>query len=307
MIAILTAATIAVLPVQVTVPGLNGPLSGTLTDPGGRGPAIVILPGSGPTDRDGNNALGVLAAPYRMLAEALASRGIATLRADKRGMFASKSAVADANAVTIGDYATDAHAWVDLVRQRTGRSCAWLLGHSEGGLIALAAAQKPRGICGVILVAAPGRPLADVLRAQLKANTANAPILDAALGAIDALAEGRRIDPATLPVALQPMFGARIQGFLIDVFAQRPARDAAALTVPLLVMQGDHDLQVSMEDAHLLADADPKATLAIIPGMNHVLKIVAGNDRAANLATYKDSSLPLAPGVVDRISRFVIR
>ena len=65
---------------------------------------MLIVPGSGPTDRDGNNPMGVAAAPYRMLAEALAARGIGSVRIDKRGMFASAGAAADPNAVTIGDY-----------------------------------------------------------------------------------------------------------------------------------------------------------------------------------------------------------
>ena len=89
--------------------------------------------------------MGVAAAPYRMLAEGLAARGVATVRIDKRGMFGSAGAIADANAVTIADYAADVHAWVKAARARTGASCVWVLGHSEGGLVALAAAQQPDG------------------------------------------------------------------------------------------------------------------------------------------------------------------
>ena len=82
---------------------------------------VLIIPGSGPTDRDGNNPLGVTAAPYRLLAEALAAKGVSSVRIDKRGMFGSKAAVADPNTVTIGDYAADTHDWVEAIRDKARR------------------------------------------------------------------------------------------------------------------------------------------------------------------------------------------
>ena len=294
----------------VTIAGPQGALAGTLLDAGseaGRGaPVVVVIPGSGPTDRDGNSPLGMTAASYRLLAEALAERGVSTLRIDKRGMFGSKAAVADPNAVTIADYAADAHRWAAEAAKRTGGRCAWLLGHSEGGLVALKAAQDPRGLCGVILVASPGRPLGAVMREQLRANPANAPLLSPALATIDALESGKRVDPATLPPPLDALFRAEVQGFLIDAFAQDPVTLAARITLPVLIVQGDRDLQVAVADAQALAKADPKATLAIVPGVNHVLKAV-GEGRAANLSAYADPSLPVAPAVVDAIAMAVGR
>jgi len=141
----------------ITAPGPQGPLEGTLLEAGKSAPVVLIIPGSGPTDRDGNNPLGVTAAPYRLLAEALAAKGVSSARIDKRGMFGSKAAVADANKVTIADYAADTHNWVDAIHKRTGAKCVWVLGHSEGALVALASAQNPDGMCGVILVSGAGR------------------------------------------------------------------------------------------------------------------------------------------------------
>ena len=142
-------------------PGPHGPLKATLVMPdagsGRQAPAVLIIPGSGPTDRDGNNPLGIKAATYRLLAEALAQRGLSTVRIDKRGMFASGGAIPDANNVTINDYANDVHAWIKVIKGKTGAPCVWALGHSEGGLVALAAAQNPDGLCGLILVSTPGR------------------------------------------------------------------------------------------------------------------------------------------------------
>jgi alpha-beta hydrolase superfamily lysophospholipase len=268
---------------------------------------VLIIPGSGPTDRDGNNPLGVTAAPYRMLAEGLAKRGISSVRIDKRGLFGSKAAIPDANHVTIADYATDAHAWVKSARAATGAPCVWILGHSEGALVALTAGQKTAGICGVITVSGPGRKLGTVMRDQLQGNPANAPILQPALAALDSLEAGKPVDASALPAPIQPLFNPAVQPFLMNLMAQDPPKLAARLTVPYLIVQGDKDIQVSVEDAKLLAAGQPKAKLDVLPGVNHVLKTVLGDDRAANIATYGDASLPIAPTVVDAIAGFVKR
>lgn len=298
MLAAITASAIA-------APGPNGPLAGTLIDAGTRAPTVLIVPGCGPTDRDGNNPLGVAAAPYRLLAEALGERGISTVRIDKRGMFASKAAIPDANAVSIADYAADTHKWIDAIRSRTGASCVWVLGHSEGALVALQAAQDAKHVCGLVLVAAPGRRLGDVLREQLRSNPANAPLLGSAFASIDSLENGKTVDVKALPAALQALFAPQVQAFLIDLMAHDPARLAARVTLPMLVVQGGRDLQVPESDARRLASAQPEAELLIIPEMNHVLKAVAIEDRAANLATYADPLLRVEPQLVEAIARFV--
>jgi pimeloyl-ACP methyl ester carboxylesterase len=306
MIEILIAAA-AVAAVPITAPGPQGPLAGTFVDAGKNAPVVLIIPGSGPTDRDGNNRLGITAAPYRLLAEALAGKGVSSVRIDKRGMFGSKAAVADANKVTIGDYAADTHNWVVAIRKQTGASCVWVLGHSEGALVALAAAQQPDGICGVILVSGAGRKLSDVIREQLRANPANAPLLDSAMAALDSLELGQHVDVSGMHPALQRLFAPQVQDFLIDVFHYDPAKLAASVKVPMLIVQGERDLQVSSVDARALAAAQPKAKLVLLPQMNHVLKDVESDDHAANLATYADPSLPVDPGLVAAIAAFVKR
>jgi pimeloyl-ACP methyl ester carboxylesterase len=300
-------AAIAAAPVEreLTAPGPQGNLAGTLTDAGKGAPVVLIIPGSGPTDRDGNNPMGVTAAPYKLLAQGLGEKGISSVRIDKRGMFGSKAAIPDANKVTIGDYANDTHAWVTSIRAATGAKCAWVLGHSEGALVALASGQKPDGICGIISVSGMGRRLGTVMRDQLKANPANAPILQPALAALDSLEAGKPVDAATLPAPLAPLFNPAVQPFLIDFMSQDPVKLAASLKVPLLIVQGEKDIQVSVEDAKLLAAAQPKAKLVLVPGVNHVLKAVLGDDRGANLATYGNPSLPIAPDVVDAVAGFV--
>ena len=307
MLAAPVAAADAPRETAVTIKGPAGPLAGTLTNAGRGAPVVVMIPGSGPTDRDGNNPLGVTAGSYRLLAAALGMKGVSTIRIDKRGMFGSKAAIPDANAVSIADYAADAHGWAAEAARRTGNRCAWLLGHSEGGLVALQAAEDPRDLCGVVLVSSPGTPLAETMKAQFRANPANAPILAPAIAAIDALRVGRRVDPATLPAPLPMIFPAAVQGFMIDLFAHDPAALAAKVTLPVLIVQGERDLQVPVGDAQALAKANSRATLVLLPGVNHVLKAVASDDRGANLATYADASLPIAPGVADAVAGFVKR
>ena len=305
MIEVLIAA--AAASAAITAPGPQGPLEGTLLEAGKSAPVVLIIPGSGPTDREGNNPLGVTAAPYRLLAEALAAKGVSSARIDKRGMFGSKAAVADANKVTIADYAADTHNWVDAIHKRTGAKCVWVLGHSEGALVALASAQNPDGMCGVILVSGAGRRMSDIIREQLRANPANAPVLDSAMAAIDSLEQGRHVDVTDMHPALQRLFAPQVQDFLIDMFRQDPARLAAAVKLPMLIVQGERDVQVSVADAKALATAQPKARLVLIPAMNHVLKDVASDDRAANVATYADPSLPVDSTAVDAIASFVKR
>ena len=292
----------------IEAPGPAGPLKGTLLMPAARPSAtIVIIPGSGPTDRDGNNPMGVSGSTYRMLAEGLAAKGIATVRIDKRGMFASAAAIPNANDVTIADYAADAHLWATAARAATGAPCVWLLGHSEGGLVAMAAAQDAADICGLVLVAAPGRKLADVIREQLRANPANAPVLGQALPALDLLEAGRRVDTGGMNPALLPLFAPQVQPFLISLLSYDPARLVGAVSKPVLIIQGERDLQVGVADARRLAAADPKAKLVLVADANHVLKSVVSDDRAANIATYANPDLPLAPGIVDAIAAFVAR
>ncbi len=290
----------------VEAPGPLGPLKGTMLAPERKGaPVVLILPGSGPIDRDGNSAYGIKAATYRLLAEGLAARGIASVRIDKRGIGASAGAVTDGNAVTIEDYVADTKAWVNAIRTKTGASCIWLLGHSEGGLVALDASRTVSDVCGLLLVSAPGRPAAAVLREQFHGNPANAPALADADRAIDSLAAGRTIDVSALHPALQRVFAPATQGLFISIMALDPAKLASADKGPMLVVQGERDLQVSVADAQALKQAHPTAKLVLLPDVNHVLKTVTTDARNVNYAAYADPSLALAPGVVDAIASFV--
>ena len=157
----------------------------------------------------------------------------------------------------------------------------------------------------ILVVSAAGRKLGAVIREQLNANPANAPLLPPAMAALDRLEAGKTVDQSTLPAPLLPLFNAKVQPFLIDLLSKDPAALAAATKLPMLIVQGERDIQVSVADAKALAAAQPAAKLMLVPQMNHVLKDVAADDRASNLATYGNPDLPIDARLADGIAAFV--
>lgn len=287
----------------VTVATEPAAMHGTLLAPDGRiRAAAVIIPGSGPTDRNGDSPLGVSAASYRLLAEALADQGIATIRYDKRGVGASTAAIMAENQLTFDVAVADARLWLNEALSRTGLTCVWLIGHSEGALVAQKAAEgdDPR-ICGLILVSGAGRRIGDVLREQLS-TALPAALRDAAFAALTELEAGRTTEA---PPELAALFRPSVQPYLISWLALDPAHLAASYHGPMMIGQGSTDLQTTLMDAEALHVAQPNAQLTIWEGVNHVLKI-APAERAANSATYTDPTLPLAPGVAEDIAAFIL-
>ena len=286
---------------EVVLPSQPAPLHGTLLTPPDASAVAVILPGSGPTDRDGNSALGVAASTYRLLAEGLADQGVATLRIDKRGVAASAAAGPAEADLRFDAYAADARAWAAEAASRAGKPCAWLIGHSEGALVALKAVQGGDDkICGLILLSGAGRPAGAVLREQLASLPE--PTKTQAFAALTELEAGRTV--ADAPPALAALLRPSVQPYLISWLPLDPAALIAAYDGPVFIGQGTTDLQVSVTDAQALAAADPRATLKLWDGVNHVLK-TAPAGRAANMATYADPALPLAPGVTADVGAFI--
>jgi fermentation-respiration switch protein FrsA (DUF1100 family) len=148
--------------------------------------------------------------------------------------------------------------------------------------------------------------MGQVLRDQLRSNSINAALLPKALKAIAALEEGRHIDPSVMHPALLPLSNPLMQDFLIGEFSLDPAKLIETYRNPILIMQGERDIQVSMSDAERLKRAAPAAKLVLLRDTNHVLKTVTSADWAANAAAYSDPSLPLAPGVIDGIADFIM-
>ncbi len=245
---------------------------------------------------------------YKLLAEGLARRHVSSLRIDKRGLFGSRAAIENPNAVSMDDYVQDVLHWSAAMTQRLHTPGVWLVGHSEGALIALATAANNTGnplLRGLILIAAPGHPLGSVLKNQIISNPANTGIARSAADIIDQLEDGQHIPLADIPAMLQGLFHPDVQGFLIDLFAVDPAQLIKAIDIPILILQGGRDLQVGLADAKRLKHHQPQAVLRVFEHANHLMKEVAQEDRALNIATYSNPALPLIPGLLDSIVEFI--
>ena len=246
---------------------------------------MLIIPGSGPTDRDGNNPLGVTAAPYRLLAEALAaSAASASVRIDKRGMFGSKAAIPDANKVTIADYAADAHAWVASIRAgRPAPNASGCSAIAKAALVALAAAPAARRHLRRDLRRRHGpQARRGDARAIARQPGQRADPRTGAEQAIDTLEAGKTVDAPALPAPLHRCSMPRSSPSSDRPAGAGSAALAASLKLPLLIVQGDPGPAGHRAGcAQALAAAQPKAKLVVVPGVNHVLKAPSGDDRAA--------------------------
>ena len=302
MLSLILAAALLTDPVAapVTLPTDRAPLHGTLLTPDAPRAVAVIVPGSGPTDRDGNSPLGVSGGIYRQLAEGLAERGVATLRFDKRGIAASAFAASDEASLRFDHYVEDARRWAALAAERTGQPCAWLIGHSEGALIAQKAAEGDDTVCGLVLVSAVGQKAGAQIRQQLA--TLPEPLNSQAMAALTDLEAGRATEG---PPELAALFRPSVQPYLISYLALDPIALIADYSGPVLLLHGTTDFQVPIDNAERLAEAQPAARLTRLEGVNHVLRI-APADRAANAATYNNATLPLAPGIADAAASFIL-
>lgn len=287
----------------VTLRTATGEIHGTLSVPDDASrTAVLIIAGSGPTDRNGNSAVtGIATNSYKMLADSLASHRYASLRYDKRGIAASAAAGADESQLTFDDYIDDAVAWVGFLTADERFDRVVLAGHSEGGLIALAAAARCDKVAGVITLAGVGEPIDATLRRQL--GTQPEPYRSECMRIIDELKAGRAVSDV-MP-ALAALFRESVQPFLISQMRYEPAAEARALSVPLLVVQGTTDIQINLNDAMKLSMSNLRAKLAIIKDMNHVLKPCSSHDQQTQLMTYINDTLPLAPTLVATVVDFL--
>jgi pimeloyl-ACP methyl ester carboxylesterase len=277
-----------------------GTLHGVIDLPPGSGPWPVVLlhPGSGPTDRDGNNIL-MRNDSLRMLGRALAAEGIAVLRVDKRGIAASANAMSKEEDVRVDSFASDVVAWTAFLRKDSRFTKVGFVGHSEGSLIGLVATKEARPDAFVSLCG-PGRPFADLVREQLKGALPK-DLLESSDTILGELEAGRPVKD--VPATLRGIFRPSVQPYLLSLFKHDPAKLAAEFPGPVLVVSGSTDIQVPPADGKRLAGA--RGTWVTIDGMNHVLKPVGTTDRAVQVPTYSDRALPLHPKLVPLVAGFL--
>lgn len=288
------------LPMLLSTP--TGKLYGTLLLPDTARrvavPVALIIAGSGPTDRDGNNPM-MKNNSLKMLAEALAKQGIASVRYDKRGVAASAEAGGKEEDLRFEQSADDAVAWSQLIRSDTRFNRLFIVGHSEGSLVGMLAAQKARP-AGFVSLAGAGVSADKLIREQMKPQPK--PVQDMVYPILDSLKMGytvKQVHPL-----LYSLFRPSVQPYLISWFRHDPALEIRKLTMPVLIVQGTNDIQVGLSEGETLAKAQPKAKYVVIDRMNHIFKETDG-DRQANLATYGNPDQLIIPRLPEELGAFI--
>jgi len=287
----------------ITLDTPTGQLAGTLELPAGADkPRVALLiAGSGPTDRDGNSSM----IPGRndslkLLAAGLADAGIATVRYDKRGISGSHAAGSAESALRFEMFVDDAAAWIARLKADPRFASVAVIGHSEGSLIGMLAARQADA-AAFVSIAGIADGASTLMRKQLEGKLP--PELEKESERIlVSLESGVVVDP--VPPALATLFRPSVQPYLISWFKYVPAQRIAELTMPVLVVQGNTDIQVDVVQANRLHGARPGAKLEIIPGMNHVFKHVRAVPEL-QVASYGDPSLPVSPLLVKSIADFL--
>ncbi len=278
-------------------------LYGSLLRPlaGGSYPTVLILPAQG-ADRNGNApADGPKSNMYKMLAEDLAAKGVASLRIDKRGVGASKKAISREEDLRFDTYVEDAVTWAKFLRAQPKVNCMAILGHGEGALVAALAAQKIK-VCAVIEISGAGRPAAAVLAGQLKLANETGGMdkanYDQAVQILNTLSNGKPAgDP---PEKLKALFRSSVQPYLISWLDLNPV-DALKNAPPTLILQGTSDRQLDAADAQKLASGPKFARVAMIPGADHDMKL------RPDAKKDPDITAPMAPQVSTTIADFLKR
>lgn len=283
-------------------------LPGTLTLPANYSrqiPVALIVAGSGPTDRNGNS-VGPLRAQnnsnlYAILAWQLADAGIASVRYDKRAVGENLRKLDIAN-TTIDDFVADAIAGARRLVGDRRFSKVILIGHSEGAELVLQAANRGAPTAGIVMVSGAGRPIMSVLREQISKQLPPEEVLkwDSAFARYL-----RGEDPGDVHPGLKPLLVPVNRKFMQGWSRYDPAAEIARAKVPVLIVQGGRDVQVSEVDARALKAAQPAAKLVIIPVANHVYRSAPSMDRMAQLRLYTDPTVPIVPELTPAIVEWI--
>ena len=286
----------------ISIPVENGNLKVALEKPTEEKPSPValIIAGSGPTDKDGNSVIAGKNDSLKMLAEGLANEGIATIRYDKRGVADNAGLFTKEEDVSFDLFADDAVKIIQYLQSNEAFTSVHVIGHSEGSLIGMIAAQKT-GVESFVSLAGAGREVDELLLEQLAGQLTPA-LTTETKNVITSLKKGEIVE--NVSPELQGLFRPSVQPFMISWLKYNPASIIQKLENRTLIVQGTNDLQVKVTDAEALKKAKNDAVLLYLEGMNHILK-VAPTDRARNLATYSDPTLPLHEELIPAICAFI--
>ncbi len=280
----------------------TGEIEGTLTLPNNTKDLtlVLLIAGSGPTDRNGNNE-SMENNSLKFISDELRKNSIASVRFDKRGIARSRDAMTSEGDLRFDTYVNDVIGWVELISKDKRFSKIVVAGHSEGSLIGMIASAKTKNVKAYISIAGAGRPADEILKEQL--SVAPTSVKDIVYPMIDKLKRGDTL--GDVAPYLASLFRPSVQPYMISWLKYNPQEEIKKLTIPILILQGTTDVQVKEEDANLLAKAQPKAELKIIKNMNHVLKDCETNDKEKQMPIYNNPDLPLNKEFADAFVDFV--
>ncbi len=303
LLLLLNAAVIFAQPIEdsVSLSTTSGILKGSRFLPAGKTsfPVLIIIPGSGPTDRYGNNPMGVKANSYKMMATELSSKNIGVLLFDKRGIAGSRTAAGSEADLRFETYVNDVVEWIQWLQKDKRVKGIFVAGHSEGSLIGILAAQKIK-TQGFISIAGPAKGIAEIITGQYAAQLPKAAVIVDSL--FKRLQNNQPLD--TVPPYLMSIFRPSVQPYMKSWMKYIPCNELNKLTIPILIIQGTTDLQVNAIEAIQLKKCSKNALLVFLDSMNHVLKDASAN-RVQNMATYANPTLPLSAGLMPAIFAFI--
>lgn len=282
-----------------------GTVLGTLTVPkiDYRCPVVLLISGSGPTDRNMNSPMGLKTNSFLLLAEKLAENGIASVRYDKRGIGKSTSSE-KAVKLTFDDYVKDAEAFISLLKKDKRFSKVIVIGHSEGAGIGLIASINniPTSF---VSISGVSDNIGETLRNQLSTRLPTSDFSQAN-EILDSLKHGKIYSKAlSVILAKSGLFSENVQPFLISSMKYNFTDEMSKLKIPILIINGTEDLQVGIENAEKLGTGNSKAQIRLIPGMNHVLKNVSKSPELKS-TTYSNPHIPIDPFLVNSIVNFIM-
>ena len=275
---------------------INRHIDGTLLTPESveNPPLVILIPGSGPTDRNGNQSF-MKNDMLKKLAEGLSENGIASFRYDKRIVKQLRTRNLDKN-IRFDDFVTDAKSVVNHFKP--SYKSIIIAGHSQGSLVGLLATEV--GVDGFISLAGAANSIDQIILEQIS-KTAPYFIADTKR-VLEVLKSGQTT--TDFPQPLSSMFNLEIQPFMINWMQYNPKELIKDLEIPVLILNGTKDLQVNSTEAQLLKEAKEDAELFIIENMNHLLFEINGDD-LVNSKSYNDKTYPVMPEVIERIVDFI--
>lgn len=262
-------------------------------------PLVILIGGSGPIDRNGNQMMSKNNS-LKYLAEGLFEKGIATFRYDKRLVKIMKMGAIDEKKIRFDHFVEDAIAIIDHLKKDARFSKIIIAGHSQGSLVGMIAAKDR--VDGFISIAGAGQEIDDVIVDQLEKQAPG--LKDNARQAFDDLrvnGTAQNYSPG-----LASIFRPAIQPFIFNWMEYNPAVEITKLDMPVLIINGDKDLQVAISEAELLQQAKPDAQLEIVEHMNHIFKKIKGDD-LENQKSYNETNRPVMPELITIISVFVLK